>query len=64
MSIVFLLVPFATFLGIFFLGAFIWAARRGQFDDLISPAHRILIEEKSLTKNQNISASGGEHVRE
>jgi cbb3-type cytochrome oxidase maturation protein len=29
-----------------FLAAFIWADRSGQFDDDVSPAHRILFEQK------------------
>lgn len=28
-----------------FLAAFVWAVRTGQFDDTVSPAHRILFED-------------------
>lgn len=45
MDIVFLLVPLSLAL-VFMIGAvFWWALRRGQFDDLEGPAHRILMDE-------------------
>jgi cbb3-type cytochrome oxidase maturation protein len=34
-----------------FLGAFIWAVRNGQFDDLMTPAIRVLFES---TKDDDI----------
>lgn len=42
MSIVFLMVPMALLLGFGFFAAFYWAVSRGQFDDLETPALRIL----------------------
>ena len=45
MDIVYLLVPLSLVL-VFIIGAvFWWALRRGQFDDLEGPAHRILMDE-------------------
>ncbi len=45
MTIIFVLIP----LGLVLLGAavlaFFWAARNGQFDDLESPAWRILMDD-------------------
>ncbi|XGC82495.1 cbb3-type cytochrome oxidase assembly protein CcoS [Bdellovibrio bacteriovorus] len=32
----------ALILGLGFVGAFMWATSKGQFDDLETPAHRIL----------------------
>ena len=43
MNILFLLIPLAVLLGATFLLAFIWGAVDGQYDDLETPAHRILI---------------------
>lgn len=43
MNIVYLLVPLALLLGLLFVTAFAWGASRGQFDDLETPAHRILL---------------------
>ena len=45
MSILFVLVPLAMVLMAFAAGAFIWAVRNGQFDDLESPGSRILFED-------------------
>ena len=39
------LIPAALFLGLLGLGAFVWALRAGQFDDLEGAAHRILIDD-------------------
>lgn len=41
-----LLVPVALGLGLAGLGAFFWAARSGQFDDLDGAALRVLIDDE------------------
>lgn len=45
MNIVLLMIPMALFLGLGFVTAFLWATSKGQFDDLETPAHRILIDD-------------------
>lgn len=40
------LIPIALFLGLIGLGAFFWAMRHGQFEDLDGAAMRILIEDE------------------
>ena len=45
MNILILLVPLALLLGFTFLGYFLWANRSGQFDDLDTPAIKILNDE-------------------
>ncbi|MBX7502518.1 cbb3-type cytochrome oxidase assembly protein CcoS [Qipengyuania sp. YG27] len=40
------LIPIALGMGLVGLGAFFWAMRKGQFDDLDGAAHRILIEDE------------------
>lgn len=52
MSIIFLLLPVALLLGLGFLGAFIWGASQGQYDDLETPAHRILLPENQNEKSR------------
>jgi len=42
MSILFLMIPMALFLGVAFVAGFFWATSNGQLDDLETPAHRIL----------------------
>ncbi|MFM7199163.1 MAG: cbb3-type cytochrome oxidase assembly protein CcoS [Myxococcota bacterium] len=45
MEILYLMLPTAVLLGAAFVGAFLWASRRGQFDDLETPAIRILFDD-------------------
>ena len=45
MEILYILIPLAIVLVAAMVGAFLWASRSGQFDDLEGPAHRILMEE-------------------
>lgn len=45
MEALLLLIPVALVLGLLGLGAFLWALRSGQFDDLDGAAHRILFED-------------------
>ncbi|MEZ4229375.1 MAG: cbb3-type cytochrome oxidase assembly protein CcoS [Polyangiaceae bacterium] len=45
MSVLYLLIPLAILFGIAFVAAFIWATRRGQFDDLDTPPVRILFDD-------------------
>ena len=46
MNILILMVPMALLLGAGFVAAFFWASSKGQFDDLETPAHRMLDEDK------------------
>ncbi|MCB9025247.1 MAG: cbb3-type cytochrome oxidase assembly protein CcoS [Bdellovibrionaceae bacterium] len=48
MSIILIMIPASLLLGLFFLGAFIWATKEGQFDDLVTPQYEILIEDKQI----------------
>lgn len=45
MTILLYLIPLALLLGLIGLGAFLWALRSGQFDDLDGAAHRILFDD-------------------
>ena len=45
MTMLYLLVPLALLVVIAALAAFSWAASRGQFDDLDTPARRILLDD-------------------
>ena len=45
MTILFALVPLSLLLLVAALAAFFWAVRAGQFDDLETPAVRILLDE-------------------
>ena len=45
MSGILYLIPIAMFLGLVGLGAFLWALRSGQFEDMDGAAERILHDE-------------------
>jgi cbb3-type cytochrome oxidase maturation protein len=45
MTVLLYLVPVALFLGLVGLGAFLWALKSGQFEDLDGAAHRILFDD-------------------
>lgn len=49
-NILILMIPMSLVLGIGFVLSFMWAANRGQFDDMETPAHRILDEENERKK--------------
>jgi len=41
-SVLFVLVPLAILLVAIFVGFYVWSSRTGQFDDLTTPAMRVL----------------------
>jgi cbb3-type cytochrome oxidase maturation protein len=47
MSIIYLLLPMALLLGFGFLAAFIRSSLSGQYDDLDTPAHRMLLDDET-----------------
>jgi len=47
MSVLFVAVPVAVLLAIAGVVAFLWAARRGQFDDLETPPLRMLLDDEA-----------------
>ena len=51
MEVITLLIPLAIILALIFIGAFIWMAYIGQFDDLDTPALRMLLDEKDININ-------------
>ena len=46
METIFVLLPLALLIAAIAVGLFIWAARSGQFDDLDTPAVRILFDDE------------------
>ena len=45
MEILFLLIPISVLLVMVIAGAFIWAVKSGQFEDMEGPAHRVLLDD-------------------
>lgn len=51
MNVIYVLLPLALVLGGAFVAAFIWATKTGQFEDLETPKHRILLDDDN-TNNE------------
>ena len=52
MSVIYLLLPLALLIAGVMLGFFIWAVRSGQFDDLDTPAMRVLFNDSYPRKKK------------
>lgn len=46
MDAVYFLIPMSLVLLVGAVGMFIWSLRKGQFEDLDSPAHRVIIDDR------------------
>lgn len=63
METIFVLLPLALLIAAIAVGFFVWAARSGQFDDLETPAVRILFDDEEPVARGSAGASGkDEHV--
>ena len=45
MSVLFVLIGFSLLISVAFLFAFLWANKKGQFDDTYTPSVRILFDD-------------------
>jgi cbb3-type cytochrome oxidase maturation protein len=45
MNVLIITIPISLLLVAFFVGAYIYAVRRNQFTDLVTPAHRMLLDD-------------------
>jgi len=57
---IFVLLPLALLIAAIAVGFFIWAARTGQFDDLETPAVRMLFEDDETGVRMQDSGSEGD----
>jgi cbb3-type cytochrome oxidase maturation protein len=60
MEIIFMLTGISLVLALIFLGAFVWAAKSGQFEDDFTPSVRMLFDDavaSSSNKNVEIEKS-------
>lgn len=60
MSVMLVLIGASLVVAIFFLIAFIWSVKTGQYEDDISPAHTILFEDKPTTETNHTSTKKAE----
>lgn len=62
MSVLFIVVPLALFASMAAVFGFVWAVRRGQLDDLTTPAYRMLQEDERTPAQPPVrSAGNSEH---
>jgi cbb3-type cytochrome oxidase maturation protein len=59
MELIFVLLPFALLFAGIALALFVWAARSGQFDDLDTPAVRILFDDETAPPARGAGAAAG-----
>jgi cbb3-type cytochrome oxidase maturation protein len=53
MNILYFLVGCSVFMALVFLGAFFWASKTGQHDDVYTPGVRILFDEEENKSDEN-----------
>lgn len=63
MSALFVVLPLAVFISALAVGAFLWAARHGQLDDLETPALRLLHDEGRLQGEMPRTEANAERPR-
>ena len=57
MSVIFVVVPLAALIGLVAVIAFVYSARRGQFDDLDTPAVRMLYDDTPVATTSSADPS-------
>jgi cbb3-type cytochrome oxidase maturation protein len=50
MSVIILLILASLTVGLIFLGAFVWSVRSGQYEDTLTPAMRVLLDDAPVQK--------------
>ncbi len=46
MSVLVILLSASLVIALFFLGAYLWSVKRGQYDDPVTPSLRVLLEDE------------------
>lgn len=60
MNIIYFMLPIALCLGFGFLIAFIRTVWGGQYDDLVTPAYRMLIDEEVVSQKKEKAQNAGQ----
>jgi len=63
MSALLVLIGFSLLVALFFLGAYIWAVKSGQYDDKYTPSVRMLFDDNKIEskKDKHINNITGVH---
>ncbi len=56
MTVLYVVLPLALLLVGSAVGAYVWASRSGQFDDLETPARRMLLDDDTLEQPNEVKA--------
>jgi cbb3-type cytochrome oxidase maturation protein len=59
MTILYLLVPLAIILAAIGVGAFVWAVRSGQYDDVDTPAVRMIVDDLDQPSEKHSPGTNG-----
>jgi cbb3-type cytochrome oxidase maturation protein len=54
MSVLYILIPLAVLFSALAVAAFLWAARRGELDDLVTPAMRMLHDDEDAHTDETL----------
>ncbi len=57
MGIIFYLIVISLCMAVFFLIAFFWAVKDGQYDDEYTPGMRILVDDDMIDRGENIHST-------
>ena len=59
MEVIIILLPIALILGGLFIFAFIWSAKKGQYDDLETPRFRMLLDDQKISVKSSTTIKDG-----
>jgi cbb3-type cytochrome oxidase maturation protein len=59
MEVIIILLPIALLLGGLFIFAFIWSAKKGQYDDLETPRFRMLLDDQKISVKSSTTIKDG-----
>lgn len=62
MSVLFILIGISLLVASLFLAGFIWAVKSGQYDDMYTPAVRILHDDEDAPRNDTPRPPTGNHA--
>lgn len=48
MNIIFFTLGVSLLLSVSFLLLFLWSTKKGQYDDLVTPGHRVIVEDNNI----------------
>lgn len=48
MNIIFFTLGISLLLSVSFLALFLWSTKKGQYDDLVTPSHRVIVEDNHV----------------